>query len=88
MSIFDMYVFVICDLKRSFLIAPKIQCIEEVSEVYSLYGAYNLLVKISAPSFKDLEHAYYKIRHTEGIGSTLSLIGQAPRQKLSNIENA
>ena len=82
---FDMYVLVICDLKSSFLIASKIQSIDVVSAVYSLYGVYNLLVKISAPSCKDLEYAYHKIRHIKGIGSTLSLIGQTPRQKLPNI---
>jgi DNA-binding Lrp family transcriptional regulator len=85
---FDMYVLVICDLKSSFLIASKIQSIEEVSDVYALYGVYNLLVKISAPSCKDLEYAYHKIRHMEGIGSTLCLIGQSPRQKLPNIGKA
>ena len=82
---FDMYVLVICDLRSSFLIASKIQSIEEVSEVYSLHGVYNLLVKISAPSCKDLEYAYHKIRYMEGIGSTLCLIGQSPWQKLPNI---
>jgi DNA-binding Lrp family transcriptional regulator len=71
---FDMYVLVICDLKSSFLIASNIKSIDE--RFYSLYGVYNLLVKIYAPSYKDLEYAYHKIRHMEGIGSTLSLIAK------------
>jgi DNA-binding Lrp family transcriptional regulator len=80
------YVLVICDLKSSFLIASNIKSIDEVSEVYSLYGVYNLLVKISAPSYKDLEYAYHKIRRMEGIGSTLSLIAKLQGKSYQTLE--
>ena len=38
-------------------------------------GAYDIIVKMSGPSPKDLEHVYSKIRNVSGIKTTITLVG-------------
>jgi DNA-binding Lrp family transcriptional regulator len=71
----DMYVLVVCDLARTEEIASDLRAIDEVKEVYMLNGAYDIIVKVSGPSTKDLEHIYSKIRHIDGIKTTSTLVG-------------
>jgi len=71
----DMYVLIVCDLGRTEEIASELQEIDEVKEVYLLSGVYDIIVKMSGPSPKDLEHVYSKIRHVNGVKTTSTLVG-------------
>jgi DNA-binding Lrp family transcriptional regulator len=71
----DMYVLIVCDLGRTEEIASDLREIDEVNEVYMLSGVYDIIVKMSGPSPKDLEHVYSKIRHVNGVETTSTLVG-------------
>jgi len=71
----DMYVLIVCDLGRTEEIASDLREIDEVKEVYILSGVYDIIVKMSGPSPKDLEHVYSKIRHVNGVETTSTLVG-------------
>lgn len=71
----DMYVLIVCDLGRTEEIASDLREIDEVKEVYMLSGVYDIIVKMSGPSPKDLEHVYSKIRHVNGVETTSTLVG-------------
>ena len=69
----DMYILIVCDLGRPR--SSDLQEIEKVKEVYMISGAYDIIVKMSGPSPKDLEHVYSKIRNVSGIKTTITLVG-------------
>jgi len=71
----DMYVLIVCDLGRTEEIALDLREIDEVKEAYMLSGVYDIIVKMSGPSPKDLEPVYSKIRHVNGVKTTLTLVG-------------
>lgn len=71
----DMYVLIVCDLGRTEEIASDLQEIDQVKGVYILSGVYDIIVKMSGPSPKDLEHVYSKIRHVNGVKTTSTLVG-------------
>ena len=71
----DMYVLIVCDLGRTEEIASDLQEIDEVKEVYMLNGVYDIIVKMSGQSPKELEPVYSKIRHVNGVKTTLTLVG-------------
>ncbi len=63
----DMYVLMVCDLSRTEEIASELRAIDKVQEV--------LIIKMSAPSPKDLEFVYSRIRHINGVKTTSTLVG-------------
>ena len=71
----DMYVLVNCDLGRTEEIASEVRKINQVQEIHMINGVYDIILKMSGPSTKDLEYVYFKIRHIHGILSTSTLIG-------------
>jgi DNA-binding Lrp family transcriptional regulator len=71
----DMYVLVNCDLGCTDEIASELRNINQVQEVHMINGIYDIIVKMSGPSTKDLEYVYFKIRHIDGIKSTSTLVG-------------
>jgi DNA-binding Lrp family transcriptional regulator len=71
----DMYVLAICDLARSESITSELKDINEVAEVHGLYGSYDLLVKMSGASAKELENVYSKIKYIDGIKTESTLVG-------------
>lgn len=70
----DMYVFVVCDLGHTEEIASGLRKIDHVQEVHLLSGLYDIIVKMTGPSTNDLEYAYSKIRHIDGIKTTSTLV--------------
>ena len=70
----DMYVLVVCDLGRSEAIASGLEDIDEVDEVHMLYGVYDIIVKMSGTTPKEMEYVSSKIRHIDGIKTTSTLI--------------
>ena len=71
----DMYVLIVCDLGRTEEIASDLQEIDEVKEVYMLNGVYDIIVKMSGQSPKELEPVYSTIRHVNGVKTALTLVG-------------
>jgi DNA-binding Lrp family transcriptional regulator len=71
----DMYVLVVCDLGRTEEIASELGKTNQVREVHLINGVYDIIVKMSGPSPKDLEHVYSKIRNVSGIKTTITLVG-------------
>ena len=78
----DMYVLIVCDLSRTEEIASELQVIDKVQEVHVLNGVYDIIVKMSAPSPKDLEFVYSKIRHINGVKTTSTLVGYTTHTKI------
>ncbi|HEY7110058.1 MAG TPA: Lrp/AsnC ligand binding domain-containing protein [Nitrososphaeraceae archaeon] len=71
----DMYVLIVCDLNHTEDIATEIREIEHVQEAHTLNGVYDIIVKMSAPTPKDLEQVYSRIRHLNGVKTTSTLVG-------------
>jgi DNA-binding Lrp family transcriptional regulator len=71
----DMYVLIVCDLGRTEEITSELQEMDKITEVYMISGAYDIIVKMSGPSPKDLENVYSKIRNVVGIKTTITLVG-------------
>jgi DNA-binding Lrp family transcriptional regulator len=71
----DMYVLAICNFGRSESITSKLHEINEVSEIHRLYGCFDILVKMSGSSTKELENIYSKIKCMDGIKNASTLIG-------------
>lgn len=71
----DMYVLAICDLALSDSVTSKLNEINEVAEVHRLYGCFDILVKMSGSSTKELENIYSKIKYMDGIKNASTLIG-------------
>jgi DNA-binding Lrp family transcriptional regulator len=69
-----MYILVICDLGRAEEIASEIRKFNHVQEVHTLSGLYDIIIKLTGPSTKDLEYVYSKIRYIEGIKTTSTLV--------------
>ena len=74
-SMVDMYVLIVCDLGRTEEITSELQEMDKITEVYMISGAYDIIVKMSGPSPKDLEHVYSRIRNVSGIKTTITLVG-------------
>ncbi|HEX7179665.1 MAG TPA: Lrp/AsnC ligand binding domain-containing protein [Nitrososphaeraceae archaeon] len=68
------YVLIVCDLGRTDLIASNIHDINGVSEVHIINGVYDIIVKMSVESQKDMDEAYSKIRLVNGIKTTVTLV--------------
>ncbi|MFI5407194.1 MAG: Lrp/AsnC family transcriptional regulator [Nitrososphaerales archaeon] len=70
-----MYVLANCDLGRTEEIASELRKINQVQEVHMINGVFDIILKMSGPSTKDLEYVYFKIRHIHGIKSMSTLVG-------------
>lgn len=70
----DTYVLIECDLGRTELIAYNLKQIKGVREVDMINGVYDIIVKMSVESKKDLDEAYSKIRLVNGIKTTITLV--------------
>jgi hypothetical protein len=68
------YILIVCDLGRTDLIASNIRDINGVSEVHIINGVYDIIVKMSVESQKDMDEAYSKIRLVNGIKTTVTLV--------------
>jgi DNA-binding Lrp family transcriptional regulator len=70
------FVMVKCDLGKAYLVADEaVMGIEQVSEVHSISGQYDLLVKCYLPDGMDIGHfVTEKIQTLPGIKDTFTLI--------------
>jgi DNA-binding Lrp family transcriptional regulator len=70
------FVMVKCDLGRAYDVAAEaVDTIEEVSEVYSTSGQYDLLIKCYLPEGADIGHFVTdRLQRLEGVRDTFTLI--------------
>lgn len=71
------FVMIKCRLGEAYDVADHlVQHFEEVSEVHSTSGQYDLLVKCYLPEARDIGHFVTdQIQRTEGVADTFTLIG-------------
>ncbi|WP_268541126.1 Lrp/AsnC family transcriptional regulator [Candidatus Nitrosotenuis cloacae] len=68
------YVLVHCDMGYEESVISEIKSIKSVKEVRGVFGAYDIVVKVEAPSSEILEDVITtKIRRIDRIRSTLTL---------------
>jgi DNA-binding Lrp family transcriptional regulator len=70
------FIMVKCDLGRAYTVADEaVQDIEEVSEVYSTSGEYDLLMKCYLPDTTDIGHfVTERVQVLPGIKDTFTII--------------
>ncbi|MEJ1994287.1 MAG: Lrp/AsnC ligand binding domain-containing protein [Limibacillus sp.] len=70
------FVMVKCDLGRAYdVAADAVDTLEEVSEVYSTSGQYDLLIKCYLPEDSDIGHFVTdKLQTLDGVRDTFTLI--------------
>ena len=70
------FIMVKCELGKAYEVADEaVQTVEQVSEVYSTSGQYDLLVKCYLPDDADLGHfVNEKIQTLPGIADTFTIV--------------
>ncbi|MFQ5466661.1 MAG: Lrp/AsnC ligand binding domain-containing protein [Kiloniellaceae bacterium] len=70
------FIMVKCDLGRAYAVADEaVQTIEQVSEVYSTSGEYDLLIKCYLPDDRDIGHFVNEsVQTLPGIKDTFTII--------------
>ena len=70
------YVLINCDLGKEEKILETLRSIKSVKEAHGTFGAYDIIVEVSAKNAEDLrEDITWKIRRLQDIRSTLTLTG-------------
>ena len=70
------FVFVKCELGATYRVASEaVELIEQVSEVHSVSGQYDLLMKCYLPADVDIGHfVTSQVQHLKGVKDTFTLI--------------
>ena len=70
------FVMVKCELGRAYAVADEVvQAVEEVSEVYSISGEFDLMMKFYLPDNADIGHfVTEKVQILPGIKDTFTII--------------
>lgn len=70
------YVLINCDLGSEESVISELKSIEGVAEVHGIFGAYDILAKVTSKQVETLrETITWKIRKIPKIRSTLTLMG-------------
>ena len=71
-----LFVMVKCDLGEAYAVADRaVNSIEEVSEVYSTSGQYDLLLKVYLPDTADIGHfVTERLQTVPGVKDTFTII--------------
>ncbi|HJS82388.1 MAG TPA: Lrp/AsnC ligand binding domain-containing protein [Nitrososphaera sp.] len=70
----EAYVLVNCDLGTEDGVIKELKSISGVSEVKGVFGVYDVIVKVNAPSESDIKKVIAKIRSMAGIKSSLTMM--------------
>ncbi len=69
------FVLITCKSGTTYTVTKKLQTINEIKEVTPVWGAYDLITKITAPTTDALnETIRQKIRTTDNVRMTVSLL--------------
>lgn len=70
----EAYVLVNCDLGTEDGVIKELKSIPGVSEVKGVFGVYDVIAKVNAPSEGDIKKAIAKVRSMGGIKSSLTMM--------------
>jgi DNA-binding Lrp family transcriptional regulator len=69
------FIMVKCELGKSYQVADAaVQDVEQVSEVYSISGQYDLMMKCYLPDDQDIGHFVMGVQKLPGVKDTFTLI--------------
>ena len=69
------FVLVTCDAGTTDKVTKKLQMIDEIKEASPMFGAYDIIIKIAAPTMEALKDTIrQKIRTTDYVRITVSLL--------------
>ena len=69
------FIMVKCELGKSYQVADSaVQDIEQISEVYSISGQYDLMMKCYLPDGQDIGHFVMGVQKLPGVKDTFTLI--------------
>ena len=71
------YVLINSDIGSELEVLKQIREMEGIEQAYALYGAYDVVVKVTSASMEELKQIItWKIRKLDGIRATLTLMAQ------------
>jgi DNA-binding Lrp family transcriptional regulator len=71
------YVLINSDIGSELEVLKQIRGMEGIEQAYALYGAYDVVVKVTSKSMEELKQIItWKIRKLDGIRATLTLMAQ------------
>jgi len=69
------FVLIVCEVGTTDKVVKKLQTINEINEATSVWGAYDIVTKITAPTTEALRDTIrQKIRTTDNVRTTVSLM--------------
>jgi len=68
------FVLVSCEAGTTDTVTKKLQMMDEIKEVTLVWGAYDLVTKITAPTMGTLKTIKQKIRTTNNVRMTVTLL--------------
>ena len=69
------FVLIVCEVGTTDKVVKKLQMINEINEVTSVWGSYDIVTKITAPTTEALRDTIrQKIRTTDNVRTTVSLM--------------
>ncbi len=68
------FVLVSCEAGTTDTVTKKFQMLDEIKEVTLVWGAYDLVTKITAPTIETLKTIKQKIRTTNNVRMTVTLL--------------
>lgn len=69
------YVLINCDLGAEERVIAELKSIPKIKEMQGVFGAYDIIAKVEAPSGDMIKDVTAKIRRIDRIRSTLTLMG-------------
>lgn len=69
------YVLINCDLGSEERVISDLKSINKIKETQGVFGAYDIIAKVEAPSGDMIKDVASKIRRMDRIRSTLTLMG-------------
>ena len=69
------FVLIVCEVGTTDKVVKKLQMINEINEATSVWGSYDIVTKITAPTTEALRDTIrQKIRTTDNVRTTVSLM--------------
>ncbi|MER3408002.1 MAG: AsnC family transcriptional regulator [Nitrososphaera sp.] len=70
----EAYILINCELGAEDNVIKELKAISGVAEVKGVFGVYDIIARVNAPSDEDLKKAVAKIRSHHGIKSSLTMM--------------
>jgi DNA-binding Lrp family transcriptional regulator len=70
----EAYVLINCDLGSEDSVIKQLKKLKGVSEVKGVFGVYDVIARVNAPSETDIKKVVGDVRSTDGIKSSLTMM--------------